>query len=82
MPIKIKSQKDCLNTKVAIALPADLNEIDAFMRSSNATGTIVATYNQGGLMGVNMEQNKHMPAKDASSIREILGIGTRELECE
>jgi len=30
MPIKIKSQKDCLNTKVAIALPADLNEIDAF----------------------------------------------------
>lgn len=58
MPINIKTQKDVLTTKVAIALPVDLNALDQLMRASKSTGHIVATYNQGGIQGVNIEQNK------------------------
>ena len=54
MPINIKSQKDSLTTDVVIDLPTNLNEIDQLMRSSKATGRVVATYNQGGLLGVNV----------------------------
>jgi len=82
MPINIKSQKDCLTTKVAIALPVDLNALDALMRSSKATGHIIATYNQGGVLGVSIEQNKHIPEKVSGEIRETLGVGTKELDCK
>ena len=50
MPINIKSQKDSLTTDVVIDLPTNLSEIDQLMRSSKATGRVVATYNQGGLL--------------------------------
>lgn len=82
MPINIKSQKDCLTTEVSVSLPTDLNALDQLMRVSKATGKIVATYNQGGIMGVNIEQKKHISEKNAASIREIAGVGTRELDCE
>jgi hypothetical protein len=82
MSIKIKSQKDCLTTKVAIESTADLNELDALMRASKSTGSIVATYNQGGRMNVNIEQNKHISDKLSEKVRDIVGIGTKELECE
>jgi hypothetical protein len=82
MPINIKSQKDCLTTKVAISLPVDLNALDQLMRVSKATGHIVATYNQGGMLGVNIEQNKTITDKLSGQVREIVGIGTKELDCE
>lgn len=82
MSINIKSQKDCLTTKVAISLPVDLNALDNLMRISKATGHIVATYNQGGMLGVNIEQNKNLPEKISEQIRNIAGVGTKELECE
>jgi hypothetical protein len=79
MSIKIKSQKDFQTTKVSLELPADLQELDSLMRSSNATGTIVATYNQGGLMGVNIEQNKHIPEKIAEQVRDLVGVTSKEI---
>lgn len=82
MAINIKSQKDCLTTKVVISLPVDLNALDQLMRTSKATGHIVATYNQGGMLGVNIEQNKSMTDKLSAQVREIVGIGTKELDCE
>lgn len=82
MPINIKSQKDSLTTKVAISLPVDLNALDQLMRVSKATGHIVATYNQGGIMAVNIEQNKHISDKISEKVRDIVGIGTKELDCE
>ena len=77
MPIKIKSQKDVLSTRVVLDLPTDLNAVDQLMRASKATGTIVATYNQGGLTGVNIEQNTHVAEKFSEQIRGILGVGNK-----
>ena len=80
MPINIKSQKDSLTTDVVIDLPTNLNEIDQLMRSSKATGRVVATYNQGGLLGVNVEQKQHISDQHSGKVRDIIGVGTRELE--
>jgi hypothetical protein len=80
MAINIKSQKDSLTTEVAIAMPTDLNSLDQLMRSSKATGKIVAVYNQGGMMGVSVEQKQHMSEKESGEVRNILGVGTRELD--
>jgi hypothetical protein len=52
------------------------------MRSSKATGKIVAVYNQGGMLGVNVEQKQHISEKVADEVRKIVGVGTRELEGE
>jgi len=52
------------------------------MRSSKATGKIVAVYNQGGMLGVNVEQKQHIADKVAEDVRKIVGVGTRELEVE
>lgn len=82
MPINIKSQKDCLTTHVAVALPTDLNALDQLMKVSRATGKIIATYNQGGIMGVNIEQNKNLSEKLSETIRDLAGVGTKELDCE
>jgi hypothetical protein len=49
------------------------------MRASKATGTIVATYNQGGMMGVNIEQSKHISEKVSEDVRKIVGVGTKEM---
>lgn len=82
MAINIKSQKDCLSTKVALALPVDLNALDQLMRVSKATGHIIASYSQGGIMGVTIEQNKHISEKISEKVRDIVGVGTKELECQ
>jgi hypothetical protein len=80
MPINIKSQKDCLTTEVSISLPTDLNSLDQLMRSSKATGKIVATYNQGGMLGVNVEQKQHISENVSEKVRSIVGVNTRELD--
>lgn len=82
MSINIKSQKDCLSTKVSIELPTDLNELDKLMRISKATGHITASYSSGGLMGVSIEQNKHISEKISEKVRDIVGVGTKELDCK
>jgi hypothetical protein len=82
LPIKIKSQKDHLITETSVSLPTDLNTLDQLMRSSKATGKIVAVYNQGGMLGVNVEQKQHISEKVSDDVRKIVGVGTRELEVE
>jgi hypothetical protein len=82
LAIKIKSQKDHLITETSVALPTDLNTLDQLMRSSKATGKIVAVYNQGGMLGVNVEQKQHISDKISPEIRNIIGVGTRELDVE
>ena len=80
MAVKVKTQKDHLLTEVSIALPTDLNALDILMRSSKATGKIVAVYNQGGMLGVNIEQKQHISEQDSEKVRGIVGVKTRELE--
>lgn len=80
MAISIKSQKDVLVTEATLESDTDLNSLDQLMRSSKATGKIVAVYNQGGRLGVNIEQRSRMSEKVSEEVRNIVGIGTRELE--
>jgi hypothetical protein len=84
LPIKIKSQKDYLTTEAAIEVPLksqdDFAALDRIMRSSKATGKIVAVYNQGGLMNLNIDQKTYVSEKISEDVRKIVGVGTRELE--
>lgn len=81
MPIKIKTQKDYLVTDAALdPLGTDLNSLDALMRASKATGKIVAVYNQGGLMNINLDQKSHIQQKFSDQVRDIIGVGTKEIE--
>lgn len=80
MPINIKTQKDCLLTEATLESDTDLNALDQLMRSSKATGKIVAVYNQGGRLGVNIEQKTRVSGSVSQEVRNILGVGTRELE--
>lgn len=80
MAISIKSQKDVLVTEATLESDTDLNSLDQLMRSSKATGKIVAVYNQGGRLGVNVEQRSRVSEKVSEDVRKIVGVGTRELE--
>ena len=80
MAVKIKMQKDYLLTEVSMELPADLAALDSILKNSKATGAkIVALYNQGGVIGVNVEQKTKVPDAVMAQIREILGVDTKNL---
>lgn len=81
MPINIKTQKDYLITDVSLdPVGTDLNSLDALMRASKATGKIVAVYNQGGLMNINLDQKSHIAERLSDQVRTLLGVGTKEIE--
>jgi hypothetical protein len=80
VPINIKSQKDCLTTEVSVSLPTDLNALDQLMRASKATGKIVAVYNQGGMLGVNIEQKTRVPERVSEDVRQLIGVTSKEME--
>lgn len=79
MPTKVKAQTDYLLTEVTIQLPADLSELDAIMKSTKATGKIVVVYNQGGVLGINVEQKTRATDRDSAKVRDILGVETTTL---
>jgi hypothetical protein len=79
MPVKIKTQHDYLLTEVNIELPCDLNDIDYLMRISRGTGKIVALYNEGGLVGVNLEQKSKIRGGVADKVRELVGVADKEI---
>jgi hypothetical protein len=80
MPLTIKTQKDILLTEASLDADTNLNDLDLLMRSSKATGKIIAVYNQGGRLGVNVEQRSRIAEKVSEEVRQIVGISTRELE--
>ena len=80
MPINIKTQKDCLVTEATLESDTDLNSLDQLMRLSKATGKIVAVYNQGGRLGVNIEQKTRISEKVSEEVRNIVGVKTKEME--
>ena len=82
MAIKIKTQKDVLLTEATLESDTDLNSLDQLMRSSKATGKIVAVYNQGGRLGVNVEQRSRVSESLSPEVRKMVGVGTRELDVE
>lgn len=79
MSVNIKSQKDVLVTEATLESDADLNQWDEIMRATKSTGKIVATYNQGGRLGVSIEQRTRIAQKVASDVRSLTGVSTREM---
>lgn len=80
MAISIKTQKDIIVTEASLDSNTDLNEVDQLMRLSRATGTVTATYNQGGRLGVNVKQNKRVPERVSEDVRRLVGITSKEIE--
>ena len=78
MPVNIKTQKDVLVTEATLESDTDLNSLDQLMRSMKATGKIVAVYNQGGRLGVNVEQRTRVSEKVAKDVRNLTGVDSRE----
>jgi len=78
MAIRVKTQRDYLLTEVSIDLPCDLNDLDYLMRTSRATGKIVAQYSEGGLLGINLEQKTKMRDGVSDKVRELIGVTSRE----
>lgn len=79
MATKVKTQKDYLLTEVTIELPADLSELDAIMKTTKATGKIVVVYNEGGVLGINVEQKTKASESNSVKVRDILGVMTKTL---
>jgi len=79
MTVKIKSQNDYLVTEVAIELPADLSALDYLMKISRGRGRIVATYNEGGVLGVTIEQRSKVSESVSDQVRELVGVQTKEI---
>lgn len=79
MPVKIKTLKDSLITEVIIELPTDIAALEQLLKTTKAPGKIVATYNQGGVLGVVVEQRTRVPEAVAQQIRDLLGIETKNL---
>lgn len=77
MAVKVKTQKDYLVTEVAIELPCDLGSLDYLMKTSRATGKIVAMYCDGGVIGINVEQRSKIPEAATEKVRAIVGIEDR-----
>ncbi len=78
MPIKIKTQKDVLLTEATLEPNTDLNSLDQLMRASKATGKIIAVYNQGGVLGISVEQKTHISEAKSEEVRQIIGVGSKE----
>jgi hypothetical protein len=68
-----------LLTEVSIELPCNLNDLDSLMKASRGTGKIVAVYQQGGVVGVNVEQKTKIRGATADRVREMVGVIDKEL---
>lgn len=79
MAVRIKTQTDYLLTECSIELPCELNDIDFLLRATRGTGKIVAVYNEGGLLGINVEQKTKIRGAVADKVREVVGVETKEL---
>jgi hypothetical protein len=79
MTIKVKTQRDYLLTEASISTDVNLSDLDALMKSMKATGKIVVVYNQGGILGINVEQKTKASEGNSEKVRDILGVGTKEL---
>ena len=79
MPTKVKAQKDYLLTEVTIELPANVAELDGIMRARKASGKLVVLYQDGGIVGVNVEQKKKATESESVKVRDLLKVDTKTL---
>jgi hypothetical protein len=79
MPTKVKTQKDYLLTEVTIELPASVAELDAIMKATKASAKVTVLYNEGSILGINVEQKKKASDLNSGKMRDLLGVQTTSL---
>jgi hypothetical protein len=79
MAIRIKVQKNYYLSEVTMELPTDLGALDDLLKATKASGRIVSLYNQGGVLGVNVEQRTKIPEAVDDEVRRLLGIDSKIL---
>lgn len=79
MAVKIKVQKDYLETEVSVNLPANVGEWDEILRTTKTNGKMVVLYNQGFVQGINIAQRTKIPESLAPEIRNMLGVGEKNI---
>jgi hypothetical protein len=79
MAIKIMAQRDFLVTEVSIELPCDLAELEFLVKTSRGSGRIVAMYQKGGTLGVNIEQKTRIKDNVADRVRSLVGVESTEI---
>lgn len=78
MAIKIKSQKSYYVTEFNVELPAQCGELHDVLRAMKSTGKAVTLYNDGNILGINVEQKEKVPAGEIDDqIRDLLGLDTK-----
>ena len=75
----MKTQKDYLVTEAAMELPCDLSNLDYLMKTSRATGKIVAVYCDGGVIGINVEQRTKIAEPTSQKVRDLVGVDDQEI---
>ena len=80
MAIKVRSQKSYYVTEFTVELPAHAGELHDVLRAIRSTGKTVVLYNEGNILGINVEQKEKVPAGHIDDqIRDLLGLGTKLL---
>lgn len=72
--LKIKTQTDYFLTEVTFEAPVDLAEVQQMIKRTHSNSKITAIFNEGGVIGVNIEQKKRVKADQSANIREMLGV--------
>jgi hypothetical protein len=80
MAIKVKTQKSYYVTEFNLELPSHAGELDDTLKAIQTTGKSVTLYNDGSVLGINVEQKEKIPS-DAidQKIRDLLGLDTKFL---
>jgi hypothetical protein len=79
MKPEIKIQKDYYLTEVSIGLPTDIGQLGEILKATKASAKLVILYNQGSVLGVNIEQRTKISEVKAAEIRPLLEIGEKIL---
>lgn len=74
--LRIKTQTDYYVTEVTFEAPVDLGEVETIIRRSKSNSKIVAIYNNGGVIGVSVEQKRRIPEDQRVSMREMIGLNS------
>jgi len=70
---RITARKDFFVSVANIELPADISEIDEWMRAARITGKLTVLYNQGGVYGIVLERRTRVRQADADLVHALLG---------
>lgn len=80
MAIKVKTQKSYYVTEFNLELPSHAGELDDTLKAIQTTGKSVTLYNDGSVLGINVEQKEKIPSEVIDQkIRDLLGLDTKFL---